>query len=211
MVDDHELFRLGVRARIGTHHPDITIVGEAGNGVELFAVLKSTAADLVLLDIILPDMGGVEIATRLKREYPDLKILVLSSEISTPTIEKLLEIGIDGFVSKFDSSIDTFADAIRSIMDGLEYYGKDITYIISQIYLAKKRTAEVTTEFSEQEKQIITYCHEGLTSKQIANHLHVTSKAIEWHKQNIFRKLGIRSTVEMVVFAVKTGVIRIEN
>ena len=210
IVDDHEFFRLGVRTAIENHHPDIAIVGEAQCGAEFFALLKTTAVELVLLDILLPDMSGIEIARRLKTEHPEVKILVLSCETSISTVEQLLDIGIEGFVSKLETSMDTFADAIRSVVQGLEYYGKDISGIISQIYLAKKKTAQVTAEFSEQEKRIIECCHKGLTGKQIADTLNIAYKTMEWHKSNIFRKLNLHSTGELVHFAVRNGIIRME-
>jgi DNA-binding NarL/FixJ family response regulator len=208
IVDDHDFFRLGLKTAIQTNHPEIVVANEAKNGKEFFALLKITPVELVLLDILLPDMNGIEIARRLKTEYPQIKILVISSETSTSTIEELLNIGIDGFISKFDSSMDTFAEAICAIMQGLEYYGKDISQIISRIYLCKKKTQQVTPEFSEQEKRVIECCHEGFTGKEIANYLNITYKTMEWHKANIFAKLGIHSTVELVHFAVKNGIIR---
>jgi len=208
IVDDHDFFRLGVRATIEAHHPDIAIVGEAKCGADFFALLKTTTADLVLLDIMLPDMSGIEIAHCLKKEYPEVKILVISSETSTPTIEKMLEVGVEGFISKFESDINVFAEAIHSIMQGLEYFGKDIFHVLSRTYLAKKQTTQVTPEFSEHEKRIIEYCHEGLTGKQIACHLNLSHKTIEWHKTNIFRKLDINNKVELVRFAMKNGIIR---
>jgi DNA-binding NarL/FixJ family response regulator len=207
IVDDHDFFRLGLRTAIETNHPDITIVGEAGNGADFFALLKTTNIELVLLDIMLPDISGIDIARRLKNEYPQIKILIISSETSPSTIEEILNVGVEGFISKFDSSMDTFAEAIRAVMQGLEYYGKDISRVISRIYLAKKKTPQVTSEFSEQEKRIIECCHEGLTGKQIANHLNIAYKTMEWHKANIFNKLGVHSTLELVQFAVKNGII----
>ena len=208
IVDDHDFFRLGLKTAIETNHPDIAVVGEARCGNDFFALLPNTSAELVLLDLLLPDMNGIEIARRLKSEYPQIKILVISSETSASTIEQLLNIGIEGFISKFDSDMNTFAEAIRAVTQGLEYYGKDISQIISQIYIAKKKTAQVLTpEFTEQEKRIIEYCHEGLTGKKIANHLNISYKTMEWHKLNIFSKLGIHSTLELVHYAMKNGIV----
>lgn len=211
IVDDHDFFRLGVRATIEAHHPDIAIVGEAKCGADFFALLKTTTADLVLLDIMLPDMSGIEIAHCLKKEYPEVKILVISSETSTPTIEKMLEVGVEGFISKFESDINVFAEAIHSIMQGLPYYGKDIARVVAQVYLAKKKTTQITAEFTEQEKNIIECCHQGLSGKQIADKLNITYRAMEGCKANIFRKLNLHSTVELLHFAMKNGIIRDNN
>ena len=211
IVDDHELFRFGTRTAIEINCPDIAVAGEAGSGAELFGLLKTASADIVLLDIILPDMNGIEIARRLKIEHPNMKILVLSAENTASTIEEMLHIGIEGFISKLNSNVDILAEAIRSIMQGLEYFGKDISEIIHRIYIAKKKTTEVSSEFSEQEKRIIECCFEGLSSKLIADRLYISVNTVNWHKSNIFRKLGINSSLEMIQFAVKNGIIRMEN
>ena len=211
LVDDHELFRLGVQTAIKNRHPDIVITGEAGLGAEFFGLLKTTPVDLVLLDIALPDMSGIEIARRLKKDYPNVKILVISAENSTETVEEMVHIGIEGFVSKLNSNPDILAQAIRTIMQGLEYFGRDISDIIHRIYIAKKRTNQVSSEFSDQEKQIIKFCCDGLPAKLVADRLGISTRTVDWHKSNIFRKLGINSTLEMVRYAIKNGIIRIEN
>jgi len=208
ILDDHELFRLGIRSVIESRHPDISIVGEAGMGAEFFALLRTTTPDLVLLDIVLPDMSGIAIARRLKNEYPEIKILVVSAENSTATAEELLDVGIEGFISKLKGSPDTLVEAIRSIMQGLEYFGRDISDIIRHIYLTKKKTIEVTSEFTEPERRIIEYSHEGLPAKLIADRLGISARTVDWHKSNIFRKLGINNSLEMVRYAVKNGIIK---
>jgi len=211
IVDDHELFRLGVRTVIENRHPDIAIVGEAKSGTEFYALLKTTPVDIVLLDVALLDMSGIDIACYLKTAYPDVKILVISVEISTSVIDKMLDIGVDGFISKFSGSPDILAEAIRSVMQGAEYFGSDISNIIRQIYIAKKKTTKVSAEFSEQEKRIIECSHEGLPAKLIAHRLGISIKTVNWHKSNIFRKLGIKNSLEMVRFAIKHGIIGVEE
>ncbi|MDR0207256.1 MAG: response regulator transcription factor [Bacteroidales bacterium] len=210
LVEDHELFRLGVKTALASH-PDINIVGEVESGVELFHLLKICTPDLILLDILLPDMSGIEIARRLKNEKPDIKILILSAENSILVIKDLLSIGVNGFITKKLSNIDILADAIRSIINGFEYLGKDISDIIYRVYVSKRKTTEVSKEFTGQERRIIEFCRDGLQSKEIANILKLSPRTIENHKCNIFRKLGINNTVEMIQYAIKNGIIRIDN
>ena len=207
IIDDHELFRLGLKTAIQLHHPDIAIAGEAGSGHEFFNLLETTTADIVLLDIMLPDMSGIDIARRLKNEQPQIKILAISAENNPQTVEEILNIGIEGFISKFNSNPNILADAIRSISQGVDYLGKDISEIISRIYLSKKKTKQITHEFTEQEKHIIEYCMEGLSGKLIADRLNISMRTVDCHKSNIFRKLGINSTIEMVKYAIKNGII----
>ena len=207
LVDDHELFRLSLRTAIECSCDDIVIEGEAGSGAAFFSLLKTIEADIVLLDIAMPVMSGIDIARRMKTEYPDMKILAVSAENDSSTIEDMLVIGIDGFVSKSKCKPDMLADAIRSIMHGFEYLGKDISEIISRIYIAKKKTTHVDDEFSDQEKKIIELCLEGLPGKLIADRLGITTRTVDWHKSNMFSKLGINSTIELVQFAIKNKII----
>ena len=211
VVDDHRLFRIGLKAAFGFGYPDIQIAGEADCGKELFDVLDTTPADLVLLDINLPDVGGAEIASRLRREYPAVKILAVSAENTAETIQAMLEAGIDGFISKQKGDADELAEAIRTVMSGLEYFGRDISSIIFSVYMSKKKTTTVTDEFTDREREIILACRDGLMCKEIANRMGVSINTINTHKKRIFQKLGINTTMEMVQYALKKGIIRIEN
>jgi len=210
IVDDHELFRLGVRTAIENRHPDLKIVGEAESGARLFALLAEVDADILLLDIALPDMSGIDIARRLKNERPALKILAISAENAIPVVQAMLDVGIEGFISKRHGGVDAFAEAIHSIMQGIDYYGTDISEIIYCIYVSKKKTAEVMSEFTKQEMRIIELCREGLPGKLIADRLGISISTVNNHKNNIFRKLGITNTMEMVQYAMKNGIINIE-
>ncbi|MCL2290603.1 MAG: response regulator transcription factor [Bacteroidetes bacterium] len=211
LVDDHELFRLGVKTAIAKNYTDIKIVGEAETGAGFFNLLKTVQADIVLLDIILPDTTGIEIARRLKTEYPELKILAISAENTAEVVNQMLNIGIDGFITKRMGGVTELVEAIRSIMAGFEFFGKDISEIIHRIYLTKKNTVEVTNEFTKQEQRIIELCHEGLLAKEIARQLEISPRTVETHKANIFLKLGINNTAEMVRYALKNGIIRVSD
>lgn len=210
LVDDHALFRLGVKSAINSIHTDINIIGEADSGSALFRLLETTTPDIILLDILLPDTTGVEIARRLRNERPALKILAISAENTAEVVQAMLDIGIEGFISKRQGGVDEIAEAIRTIMNGFEYFGNDISAIIYKIYVSKKRTAEVTPEFTDREKEIILLCRDGLLGKEIAAHLNISPRTVDNHKNNIFKKLGINSTLEMVQYALKNGIIRME-
>ena len=211
IVEDHELFRLGVKTAIENCHSDLCIIGEAESGAELFALPQLADADIILLDIVLPDMTGVEIARRLKEERPELKILACSAENDGSIVQAMLDIGIEGFISKRNGGVDTIAEAIRSIMQGVEYFGQDISDIIYRIYVSKKKSAEVSAEFTAQEKRIIELCREGLPGKLIADRLCISLRTVDNHKNHIFRKLGISNTMEMVQYAIKNGIIQVES
>jgi len=207
IVDDHELFRFGVRNIIESRASNICITGEAGSGDELFLLLPNVEADIILLDLLMPGMSGIETAKRLRNEYPDLKILVLSSESTTDMVQEVLEAGVDGFISKSAGHAAELPEAIRTIVYGDKYFGSDISTIIYNIFVAKKGTAEPTVEFTKQECKIILLCRDGLLCKEIADRLSISPRTVEAHKANIFQKLGINNTMEMVQYALKHKII----
>jgi DNA-binding NarL/FixJ family response regulator len=211
VVDDHRVFRMGLKNTFQLGYPDICVVDEAESGEALFALPSLATAHLVLLDINLPDMNGADVTRRLRSEYPALKILAISAENSAETIKAMLEAGIDGFISKQYGDADELAEAIRTVNGGLEYFGRDIAAIIYGVYVLKKQTTAVTQEFTARERDIITLCGEGLMSKEIASRLSISANTVNTHKKNIFQKLGINTTVELVQYAMKYGIIRIEK
>lgn len=205
LVDDHLLFRIGLRTTLIDSNPPIKIVGEAESAKDFFKLLENVDADLVLLDIVLPDLSGIEIAQRLKNEYPKLKILVISAESNTETICNLMKIGIEGFISK-SVSLEELCRAIDYVSSGAEYFGRDIARIIHDIKVAKGRFNII---FTERENEIICLCTKGMTGKEIAQTLNISLKTVEAHKNNIFKKLGISNSVELVRYAIENNIIRI--
>ena len=208
VVDDHLLFRSGLKMTLQWAYPDICVTGEADCGEALFALLPATPADIVLLDVNLPDICGVEIARRLRKEYPALKILAVTADDTPETLKAMLETGIEGFISKQNNDYDMLAGAIHAVMSGLDYFGRDISNILLGVYASKKKTTAVTSEFTGREREIIIACSNGLMGKEIANHLGISINTVNTHKKNIFQKLGINNTVEMIQYALKNGIIR---
>ena len=211
VVDDHRLFRMGLKTAINSGHPDIRIIGEAENAKELLTLLPDMPVDVVLLDINLPDKHGAEIARYIRQKYPAIKILAVSGENSSDTIKAMLDAGIEGFISKQLSDINELANAIHTVASGLEYFGRDIANIVFDVYVAKKKTVQVTNEFTEREREIILACRDGLLCKEIAEKMGISINTINTHKKRIFQKLGINTTIEMVQYALKCGIIRVEN
>jgi DNA-binding NarL/FixJ family response regulator len=211
VVDDHKLFRKGLKSTFQYEYTDICLAGEAESGEELFRLLASTPADLVLLDINLPDVGGAEVARRLRGDYPNIKILAISAENTAETVQSMVDAGIDGFISKQMGDTDELAEAIRTVMNGSDYFGRDIASILYRVYVSKKKTTVVTDEFTEREREIILLCRDGLLVKEIAVRLGVSVNTVMTHKKRIFLKLGINNQMEMVQYALKRGIIHIDN
>ena len=207
VVDDHRLFRMQMRAAFQYGYPDISIIGDVENGDALLNLPALAEADIVLLDINMPGIGGIETTRILRRDYPNVKILAISGENSAETIQSMLEANINGFISKQQGDTEELAEAIRTVMSGVEYFGRDIAAIMYDIFLSKKKTTVIGNEFTGREKEIITLCRDGLLCKEIADRLNISASTVNTHKRIIFQKLGINSTMEMVQYALKNGII----
>lgn len=204
-VDDHPLIRSGVRLSLLSKKDSYEIVGEASSGDELLSLLsKGIIPDIVLLDIIMPGISGIETAKILRREYPQISILMLSSESKRETILELMEIGIDGYISKNYTDSELF-NAIDNVAGDLEYFGCDISNIIRDIRVAKTEIHDKI--FTKRELEIIHLCGEGFSAKEIANRLFLSNRTVSNHKQNIFSKMGINNQYEMIKYAIEKGII----
>ena len=208
IVDDHKLFRMTLRNSL-SNLTNITISGEADCGAALFELLNKVPCDIVLLDLILPDMKATDIHKRLRSEFPTVKILVISMDNTVETVCGMLKLGIEGFISKQEGGIEEIAQAITSIAAGYEYYGHDISTLMYKIYVSKKDDKKMPyQEFTAREKEILKLCSEGLIAKEIANRLFISVNTVNNHKTNMFRKLGINNVMEMVHYAFKHKIIR---
>ena len=140
-----------------------------------------------------------------------MKILAISAENTAETVKAILEAGIHGFISKQNGEANELVNAVRSVMNGLDYFGHDIASIMFGVYVAKKKTTDTTPEFSEREREIISLCRDGLIAKEIAKRLNIKPSTVNTYKERIFHKLGINNSMEMVQYALKNGIIQVEN
>ena len=183
-------------------------VATAEDGFSALSKVMSFKPDLIFLDIILPDMTGIAIARKLRETHPGIRILILSSENTTDTVKDLLQIGIDGFISKRRCNSVELSKAVRVIMEGECYFGRDISTLMYNIIMAKRRTQRGSgPNFTDREAEVIRHSHEGLSAKQIAEVMGISHRTVEAHKTHIFKKLGINNTYEMIQYAIKCGII----
>ena len=201
LVDDHPLMLIGISSML--EGKGIDIVGTAGNGIEALQKVGELKPDVMMLDIVMPGMDGIELARHMRAEMPDVALLVLSSDSSLASLETLLNIGIDGFLSK-TSDASLMIDAVKSVAAGYEFYGTDIARLIERISLAKKASDSL---FTPRELDVIRLSCKGLQYKEIAGQLGIKYLTVVTIKNNIFRKLGINNTVELVLYAIKKELI----
>lgn len=197
ILDDHPLFRMGVKLTLS----DVCeVVGDAGTAAELFSLLSFHPVQLVLLDLILPDLSGVEVAARLRAQYPEVKILVLSVDIREETFAKLVEIGIDGFLSK-NAPESSLLEAIRQIGEGKQYFSRSISSLERDILVSQ--CDQNLEKLTGREQEIMMALCKGYTTNEIAQKLFLSSRTVDNHKQHIFQKLGIHNLVQLVTYAVR--------
>lgn len=215
IVDDHELFRYGLLSTIKKISPNIHILAECESCNNVYSFLeRKVLPKIVFLDILLPDGSGIDLARFIKNNYPEIKIIMLSSEVSETSVNQLLDIGVEGYLSKLASKED-IKNAIIAVLDGNNYFGQNIAQIIYNIYIAKTKNKSnaIQNEISitDREIEVITLLCDGYSAKEIGNKLYLSSRTVESHKANIMSKLGFKNTAELIKYAIKHSIISLNK
>ncbi|BDS12943.1 response regulator [Aureispira anguillae] len=203
IADDHQIVIDGLKLLLADEER-IQIVGEALNGVTLLNRIPTLQPDLVLLDLGMPVMDGLEAALKIKELHPTVKILVLTTYSEPHKIKKMLKANIDGYLLK-DTGKDNLLEAIYSIMDGNAYYDRRVTDIIMSSYQPQKTTYSV--ELTRREKEVTRLIAEGMSTNEIARRLFVSPLTVDTHRKNIFSKLGINKVAALVRYAIEEGLV----
>jgi len=208
VVDDHQLFRVGVVALLSDYN-DMEVVLEASNGKDLLSQLKRSQPHLVLLDIEMPEMNGIETTLALKKEYPDIKIIILTMHNEEEFIFDLMNKGANGFLPK-DKSVEAVVDAIYSVMQKGYYYNDQITQAIikgNSGYLKAPELLNKAASLTEREIEIIKLICAQKTNREIGELLFISARTVDNHKMNIFTKIGTKTTIGIVMFAMQAKLI----
>ncbi|HEX5803946.1 MAG TPA: response regulator transcription factor [Azospira sp.] len=202
LVDDHQLVRDGLRSRLGESE-GIVIVGEASNGTEALALAASLQPDLVLLDIGLPDISGLDVAARLAAVAPQARALMLSMYDNREYVTSALRAGACGYVLKDATSKEIIA-AIRAVAAGATYCSAPLTAA-----LAGGSGAAAEAPLTEREREILILVAQGNSNKRIAQQLDVSVRTVETHRLNLRRKLGIETPAGLIKYALQQGWIKV--
>lgn len=208
IADDHMMFREGIRQRLESE-PGFSVVGEAGNVEEALKVVEETRPDIVMLDIRMPGRSGIDAARQLRREWPAIKILVVSGYDFEQYVRALARIGIHGYLLK-DSPQETLIEALREVAAGGVVLPPRIASTVMRSYAsdADNRKIDQLWDLTVREIEILEYLFEGLRNAEIADRLRISARTVETHVSNIISKLGVQSRTEAVRKALDKGLIK---
>lgn len=202
IVDDHALFRRGISSALSAAQV-LNSIHEAGNGLEFLELLKTKRPDVVLMDISMPGMDGIEATRRAVSLFPDLKVIALSMHTDMDHFQDMIDAGVMGFLSK-DAAPEDVIDAITSVAEGNKVFSPELMYnLVKRMNLARTKTDLL----SDREKEVLQLISAGHSNQEIANSLHLSKRTIDKHRENILSKTQARNTAELIMFAIKNKLI----
>ena len=210
IVDDHTLVRDGIRSLLALV-ADIEVVGEAANGREALERTRELAPDVVLMDLAMPIMGGLEATRKIRKEFPGTKVLALTQYDDTEYVIPVIEAGARGFVTKM-AAFSELASAIQAAYRGDSFLSPTAATALVDEYQQKTAGEEEKDPYqqlTDREREVLKLVAEGHTAREIADMLVVTPKTVEWHKASLMNKLNIHNKTDLIKFAIRKRVITV--
>jgi DNA-binding NarL/FixJ family response regulator len=208
LADDHTILREGLRALLSAD-PDFEIIGEAGDGREAVRCVEKLGPDLLLMDLSMPRMSGMDAISEIKRRYPETKIIALTVHKTEEYLLSTLQAGVDGYVLK-DATHDELVMAIHNVMAGKRYLSPGISEKVIEGYLDGKEdslAASSWQKLSQREREVLKLIAEGYKNKEIAEDLCISLKTVEKHRANLMKKLDLHNAAALTVYAVEKGLV----
>ena len=208
LADDHTILREGLRALL-TADSQFEVVGEARDGREAVRCVEKLAPDLLLMDLSMPRMSGMDAIREIKKRYPDTKIIALTVHKTEEYLLTTLQAGADGFVLK-DATHDELLMAIQNVMGGKSYLSPGVSEKVIEGYLKGKQSSQSLSSFetlSQREREVLKLIAEGYKNKEIAADLCISLKTVEKHRANLMKKLDLHNAAALTVYAVEKGLV----
>lgn len=214
LVDDHELVRMGLKALL-EKETGIKIIGEATSGEQAIRMVREKKPDIVLMDVKMPGIGGLEATRRLMHSYPDVRIIAVTSCHDDPYPSRLMQTGASGFVAKDSASVE-LADAIRKVYSGQRYVSTEIAQQMALKTMTRNGSeggddASPLTDLSERELQVLLMVSVGAKIQKIADKLCITSKTVNTYRYRLYEKLGVETDVELALLAIRHGLVDFDH
>ena len=203
LADDHTLFRSGVK-RILEEVPGIQVMGEAADGLQLLTLLKEMTPDLVILDISMPKMRGLEAIQEIKASYPQVQVLILTMHKNAEYLSYALGAGAAGFLLKQDADPELM-EAIAAIRQGKTYLSPAISEVVPDLIRRQKPDGTPKDLLTHREREILKLLVEGKSSREIGELLYISLRTVQNHRANIMKKLKVRGITDLVKYAVHKG------
>lgn len=211
LVDDHAIVREGIRAILESQ-PDLAVIGEAATGREALAQIDSQRPDVVLMDLTMPDLNGIDATIAIKRAHPEIQVLVLTMHDSDEHFFRLLQAGASGYLLKGGGKNDLLA-ALRAVASGGVFLHPNLARRLVGDYL---RRVEMGQELShdrltEREEEVLRLITNGLTGREVAEALVLSPNTVERHRANIMAKLGLHSRADLIKYAIRRGIVELDS
>ncbi|MFO7851389.1 MAG: response regulator [Bacteroidota bacterium] len=206
LADDHQLFRNGLRILLEAFH-DFEIIGEAGNGEEVLKIITNTECHIILMDINMPVMDGIEATRRGLEIDPDIKVIALSMYGEEEYYHRMVEAGAKGFILK-DSDINEVKEAIITVYNGGTYFSQELLqHVIQKIRARETETGHAN--LSKREKEILLKICEGFSNQEIADSLFISKRTVDKHRANLLSKTQSKNTASLILYAIKNKIIEV--
>jgi DNA-binding NarL/FixJ family response regulator len=206
ITDDHQLFRNGLKILLNAFQ-EFEVVAEASNGEEFLRILRNTPADVVLMDINMPEMDGIEATRKGLKINPDIEIIALSMYGEEEYYYKMVDAGAKGFLLK-DSDISEVKEAILTIRKGGSYFSQELLYHVIQ-KIKHRELESKSANLSKREKEILVKICEGLSNQEIAETLFISKRTVDKHRANLLGKTNSKNTASLILFAIRNKLIEI--
>jgi two-component system response regulator NreC len=208
IADDHAIVREGVRM-ILAKEKDIEVIGEAEEGAQALRLVETLRPDVVVMDISMPGMGGIEATQKVKKRYPQVAVLALTMHEDESYVFQLLRAGASGYVLKRAAARD-LVQAVRAAAKGEAFLYPSVARKVVEDYLRRVETGEDRARYdglTEREREILTWIAQGLSNQQIAEKLYISIKTVQTHRAHVLEKLGLHDRTELVRYAIRKGLI----
>jgi DNA-binding NarL/FixJ family response regulator len=205
IVDDHEIFRNGLKMVLGKLSY-VSLIGEAQNGQEFLDILTKDKPDIVLLDLEMPIMNGIEAAKLALEKFPDLNIITLTMFNDDEYIKSMMDVGVKGFLIK-NINKDTLDKAILTVVNGGNYYSEELFEFFSKQLTKDKKSDKNIIDLTRREKEILQLLCEGLSNKEIAEELFISERTVLGHKTNLMIKTNCKNSLSLMAYAIKNKLV----